>query len=234
VIIEKTMKEIGAYKMPLIGFVISLLVVFGCMNIWTLTILSPIFVFIVLKFLKIWKSKERLLIGIPAIFVGIILFFAVFSYEISDVPIQNFESSSHSIKATVIPYSSQNTFQKTYINVTYNGITNSTLKYRVEEAKKKIVVVSGEVKGNISGNVTEYTVALNLKKGVYAVNLTVGNDTLIVSALRLNTWDIFILYLYFPGMYLMFLLSSLYALFIFGVHIIRRGQKKVSKNEKKA
>ncbi len=227
------MVELKKYTMHIIGFAASIIAVFASMNMWLLTILSPIFVFLILKLFKIWRSKERLAIGVPAIALGIMLFFGVFSYQISDISVQHFENYTHTLKATVVPYSTQDISRTVYINTTYSKPTNGSLSYVVQEARQKKVVTFGEVKGNISGNVTEFHLALQLPKGVYAINLTVDNESMIVSTLREGPWDLFILYLYFPGLYLILLLSSLYALFIFGVHIIRKGQKKVGLYEKK-
>jgi len=227
------MVDIKKYQMHIIGFIVAILAVFASMYVWLLTIISPIFVFLILKFFKIWRSKERLMVGIPAILIGIILFFGVFSYQISDISTQNFENSTHTLKATVVPYSTEDASKAVYINTTYSKPTNSSMSYIVKEAKDQRVLTSGEVKGNVLDNVTEFHLTLKLPKGIYAINLTVENETITASALRETTFEIFRLYLYFPGLYLMFLLSSLYALFVFGIHIIRRGQKMGRKYEKK-
>ncbi len=227
------MNDLKKYKMPIIGLLLSILVVFASMNIWILTILSPIFVFLVLKFLKIWRSKERLVIGIPAIFLGIMLFFAVFSYQISEVPKQHFSTLDNSLEVTVSPYITSDFSKRVYINATYEKGTNSSLSYVVRDMHDRKVISFGEVEGNVSGNITSYHLILNLTKGIYAINLTVENTTLVVAALKAKTLDIFLLYLKTPGVYLMVLLSSLYALFIFGIHIIRKAQKKGMVYEKK-
>lgn len=230
------MPNIKKYKLHIIGFIVAIFAVFATLyvRIWALIILSPIFVFLILKFFKIWKSKERLMVGIPAILIGIILFLGVSSYEISNTLVKNFENRTHTLKATVIPYSTEDLSKLVYINTTYTRQTNSSMSYIVKEVKEQRILKSGEVKGNVLGNVTEFHLTLKLPRGIYAINLTVENETITTWVYRETTFEIFRFYLYFPGLYWMLLLSSLYTLFIFGIHITRIGQKMVGRDEKKS
>ncbi len=210
------------YGRLIAGFIISTAVVFGSMNVWILTILSPILVFLIFKVLKVWRTKERAIYGVPAIILGVLLFFLAFSYHVGAVPQGNFENES--LKAVIEPYSTSNMSAVFKVKATYNGTTQENLSYVVKNIDSGTVFQRGSVNGTVRGNSTLYKFNLSLPRGIYNVTIHVGNATLSISAVKESPLGLFERYLMGPGLYLSLLLSSLYMLFIIGIQIMRKGQ----------
>ena len=211
------------YGRPLIGLALSIAVIFGSMNIWILTIISPVFVFLIFKFLGVWKSKERGIYGSIAIIIGIMLFFLAFSYHVSDVPQGSFTKDG--FKVTIEPYSTTNMNAQFNITTRYNETTNSSLNYSVMDQTMHRVVERGNVSGIVKDNATFYYIQLNLSKGIYTINLSVNNKTILISAVKETPTALFGRYVRGPGLWLSLLLVSLYVLLIIGIHITRRAYK---------
>ncbi len=216
---------------PIIAFVISIAVVFGSMNMWILTIASPIFVILVFKVLGVWKSKERGIYGSVAIIIGVLLFFLAFSYHVGNVSQGNFQQDG--MKVLIEPYSTDNMNAKFNISATYNHPTNSSLEYVATDVNSHLVVLNGNVSGTIENNITFYHFQLNLPKGIYNITLSVDNSTIFISAIKEESFELFKRYVIGPGAYLSILLASLYALLVMGVHIMRKGYKMGLRYEKK-
>ena len=215
--------NIKNYKKQLMAFGISILITAGCFFAgWLLIIISPLIIFIIFKMLKVWKTKERLLYGIPAIIIGILIFFVIFSYQMSDVSSQTF-SGDH-MSATVRPYSTTHMERNFTMVVKYKSATNSTLHYEVTNSFSSKVIESGNVSGVIKNNETHYRFNLTLGKGIYLVKMQVGNHTVYGELIKEKTDELFYNFIYYSGLYIMFILSTLYGLFIFGVHVVRRGR----------
>ena len=211
------------YEKQLMAFGISVLITIGCFFAgWLLIIISPIIIFLIFKILKVWKTKERLVYGIPAIIIGILIFFLIFSYQMSDISSQTF--SGDNISLTVKPYSTSNFNKNFTMDIIYKNATNSTLHYEVRDSLSNKTVATGELTGEIKNNKTHYRINLNLGKGIYSMKLNVENHTLYGEMIKEKPNDLFYYFIYFSGIYIMFILSALYGLFIFGVHIVRRGR----------
>jgi len=219
------------YGKPLIAFAISTAVVFGSMNVWILTIASPIFVLLVFKVLGVWRSKERGIYGSIAIVLGIMLFFLAFSYHVGNVPQGTFEKNG--IKVIVEPYSTDNMNTKFNITATYQKATNSSMSYEATDISSHLVVNRGIVNGTVESNKTLYHFQLNLPKGIYNITLTVDNNTIYISAIKEEPIELFKRYVIGPGAYLSMLLASLYILLVMGIHIMRKGYKMGLRYEKK-
>ncbi len=217
------MDALKKYGKLLLGFAISTAVVFGSMNMWLLTVISPVFVFLIFKALKIWKTKERGIYGVPAIVIGITLFFLAFSYHVASVPQGDFENEN--MKAVIEPYSTSNMSAIFDVTATYKGVTSQNLSYVVTDLDSNLVVKRSEVSGMVSGNLTVYHFQLNLPRGIYNITMKVNNKSLFISAVKEDPVSLFQRYMIGPGMYLAFLLSALYLLLIIGIHIMRKGQK---------
>lgn len=219
------------YGKPLIGFITSVVVVFGSMNVWILTIASPIFVLLVFKVLGVWKSKERGIYGSIAIILGVMLFFLAFSYHVGNVPQGSFEKND--IKVLIEPYSTSNMDAKFNITATYQKATNSSMNYEVTDISSHLIIDRGSVNGTMENNKTLYHFQLNLPKGIYNITLTVDNNSIYISAIKEEPTELFKRYVTGPGIYLSLLLASLYALLVMGVHIMRKGYKMGLRYEKK-
>ncbi len=217
------MLDLGKYKMQLLAFGISIAIMFGSMHLWILTIASPVFIFLVFHFLKVWKTKERLAWGIPAVAIGIILFFFIFSYTVADMPTGNFENDD--LKATIEPFSTSDMDSVFKVTVIYKGVTNHSLGYEVMDIYSGLVVQRSEVFGNVSHNTTIFHINLDLPKGVYNITFSVENATLSISAIKEDPMSLFSIYMLGPGVYLTLLLAALYSLLIFGIHVMRKGYK---------
>ena len=219
------------YGKPLIGFAISTAVVFGSMNVWILTIASPIFVLLVFKVLGVWKSKERGIYGSIAIVLGVMLFFLAFSYHVGDMPQGTFDKNG--IKVVIEPYSTKNMNAKFNITATYQKATNSSMSYEVTDISSYLVVDRGSVNGIIENNKTVYHFQLNLPRGIYNITLNVDNNSIYISAIKEDPIELFKRYVTGPGVYLSMLLAALYLLLVTGIHITRKGYKMGLRYEKK-
>ncbi len=217
-------KSVEKYKRP-ISFVIAILVVTGSFFAgWLLTVLSPIFVFLVFKFLMVWKTKERLGLGIPAIIIGIVLFFFIFSYQVANVEMQEFSNNGVEIK--IVPYSTTDFNHSAKIDVTVNEATNEPLYYQINNTVTGKTVASGSVNGTVSNGHTHYTFTVNPGKGIYAVKIIAHNKPPVYGEIiRERPNQLFQYFIYYSGGYIIVLLSILYSLFIFGVYIIRRNKE---------
>ncbi|OYT59348.1 hypothetical protein B6U71_02860 [Euryarchaeota archaeon ex4484_178] len=211
------------YKMHILAFVVSIGIMFGSMHLWILTIASPVFIFLVFHFLKVWKTKQRLLLGVPAIIIGVILFFLVFSYSVANMPTGSFENDD--LKATISPFSTSNMNAKFNVTVVYGDITNHTLGYEVKDMYSELVIERSEVVGNVTGNSTVFSFSLDLPQGIYNITFKVENSTLSISAIKEDPMSLFSIYVMGSGIYLSLLLSALYSLLIFGIHVMRKGYK---------
>ncbi len=215
--------DIRNYEKQFIGFGISILITIGCFFAgWLLIIISPIIIFLIFKALKVWKTKERLVFGISAILIGILIFFLIFSYQMSDISSQTF--SEGSINAVIKPYSTSDFDKNFTIEVVYKNATNSTLHYDVKDSFSNKTVSSGELVGKILNNETHYKFNLTLGRGIYSLKLSVEDHILYGEMIKEKPNDLFYYFIYFSGIYIMFILSALYGLFIFGIHIVRRGR----------
>ncbi len=217
------MVELGKYKMHILAFAVSTGIMFGSMHLWILTIASPVLIFLVFHFLKVWKTKERLLWGIPAIVLGIVLFFFVFSYTVANMPTGSFENDG--LKAEIEPFSTSDMEKEFKITVVYKGVTNHSLGYQVMDIYSGLVVDRSQVEGNVTDNTTVFHLSLNLPKGIYNITFSVENATLSISAIKEDPMSLFNIYMLGPGVYLSLLLSALYALLLFGIHVMRKGYK---------
>lgn len=216
-------KAVMGQKMQILSFVIAILVVTGSFFVgWLLTVLSPIFVFLIFKFLKVWKNKERLAYGIPAIIIGVILFFFIFSHQVANVESQQFTMGDLDVK--IIGYSSTNFTKPAEVDVVYAHATNASLHYVVNNTITGKVLDSGYVNGTIKNNKTYYSFTVNTTQGIYNVKIMVNNALVYGEIIRENPDQLFKYFIYFSGIYVMAILSILYGLFIFGVHIIRRSK----------
>ena len=228
------MVEWKKYRYHILAFFLIIGVSFGSMYIWALTIIMPIFAFLVLKLFKIWRSKERLAIGIPAMAIGIILFFGFLSYQISDLSTYQTENVVHTLKVQIAPYTTSDLTKNFTINAIYKKAVNNTLKYEVTSQNPSKILESGEVSGIIVDNTTRYNFTLSLPRGIYTINLTVENTTVFIGAIKATPGDLFGMYMRNTAPMLIGLLSALYILFIYGVYMIRRGKKMREKiHEKK-
>ncbi len=219
------MVEWKKYRYHILAFFLIIGVSFGSMYIWALTIIMPIFAFLVLKLFKIWRTKERLLVGIPAMAIGIILFFGFLSYQVSDLSTYQIENTEHTLKAQISPYTTSDLTKNFTVTATYKKAVNNTLKYEVTSQNPYKMVESGEVSGIIVDNTTRYNFTLSLPKGIYNINLTVENATVFIGAIKATPADLFGMYMRSAAPMLIGLLSALYILFIYGVYMIRRGRK---------
>ena len=215
------------YRKQIIAFTASFLATAGCFFVgWILIIISPVIVFIIFKVLKVWKSKERIGYGIPAIIIGSLLFFAIFAYQMTDIPSQKF--TDENMSGVIKPYSTSD-FEKDFnVEITYKNTTNNTLHYVVNDALSNEEILEGDVTGEIKNNETKYKFNITVEKGIYLMRVYIGNDTnnsLYLEMIKEKTSDFFYYLLYFSGVYVISILSVLYGLLIFGVHIIRRGRE---------
>ena len=217
-------KTIAGQKMQILSFVLSILAVTGSFFVgWILTVISPIIVFLIFKFLKVWKNRERLAYGIPAIIIGVVLFFFIFSHQVANVDMQTFSMGDLQVK--VHGYSSTDFNKIATLEVVYAHATNSTLYYVVNNTITGHVVESGAVNGTIKDNKTYYRFSLNTTEGIYNVKITVNNALIYGEIIRETPDKLFQYFIYFSGFAIMALLSILYGLFIFGVHTIRRSKE---------
>jgi hypothetical protein len=217
------MIQLKDYKMHILAFVISIGIMFGSMHLWILTIAAPVFIFLVFHFLKVWRTKQRLALGVPAIILGVMLFFFVFSYTVANMPTGNFENDN--LKATISPFSTSNMNAEFNVTVIYKGITNHTLGYEVKDIYSGLVIQRSEVAGNVSDNSTIFKFRLDLPQGIYNITFNVENTTLSISAIKEDPMSLFSIYVMGPGIYLALLLSALYSLLLFGIHVMRKGYK---------
>jgi len=217
------MVQFKDYKMHILAFIVSIGIMFGSMHLWILTIAAPVFIFLVFHFLKVWKTKQRLVLGVPAIVIGVILFFLVFSYTVANMPTGSFENDD--LKATISPFSTSNMNAKFNVTVVYGDITNHTLGYEVKDIYSGLVIERSEVVGNVTGNSTVFSFSLDLPQGIYNITFKVENSTLSISAIKEDPMSLFNIYVMGPGLYLSLLLSALYSLLIFGIHVMRKGYK---------
>ncbi len=216
--------DIKKYWRQVAAFLISLGVVVGSFFAgWLFTVLSPLFVFLVFKFIGVWKNKERITYGLAAIILGIILFFFLFSYQMADVPVQKYSYGNYEI--TISDYSTPDASVPAHVTVIYKTGVNATLHYEVVNTETKKVYTHGYVWGNITNNKTSYTFNVSVPKGIYFLKLEIGNDTAYGGEiLRADHGMLFHYFLFMSGSYVIVLLSILYSLLIFGVHSIRKAQ----------
>ncbi len=217
--------ELNLKSKPLIGFIISTLVVFGSMNVWVLTVSSPFFLYLVFKMLGVWKTNERIIYGVPAIILGVLLFFLAFSVHIMGTPQGDFRSEDGSIHAIIKPYATDDMSRSFQIEVTYRGVTEESLGYKVEDIFSKRIVERGEVQGEVQGNLTKFSFQINPPKGLYDITLSVGNKSFVISAVKTTTLDLFWIYLKSSGLMISMLLTGLYLLLMYGIHVVRTGGK---------
>ncbi|NPA74864.1 MAG: hypothetical protein GXO25_02135 [Euryarchaeota archaeon] len=216
---------IKKYWRQIASFLLSIGAVLGSFFAgWLLIVLSPIFVFLIFKFLGVWKNKERLGYGLAALLIGILLFFFIFSYQMDNVETQKYEYGNYEI--VIHGYSTPNASRPAYISVTYAKATNATLNYEVVNTETQKVFKRGYVIGTISNNKTHYYFNVTVTKGIYFLKLQVGNDTSYGGEiLRAEPSELFHYFLFMSGGYVIVLLAVLYSLLIFGVHSIRRTQE---------
>ena len=213
------------YKIQILAFFLSIVAVVGSFFAgWLLIIISPLFVFLIFKLLRVWKNKERLAYGIPAIVIGILLFFFIFSYQMANVDVQKYTYGNYEI--TVEPYSTPNYTKPAHVEIIYNTATNASLYYQINDTKTSKMVKSGHVDGTVSGNKTYYSFNVTMPKGIYYMKFKVGNNTTYGGEIIREQPDgLFSYFLFMSGGYLIGLLSILYTLLIFGVHAIRKTQE---------
>ena len=216
---------------PLAGFLLSTLVVFGSMNFWLLTVSSPFFVFLVFKMLKVWKTKERIVYGVPAIILGIMLFFLAFSFHIVGTPEGYFISQDGSMEATITPYSTDDPAQNFTVEVLYKNITDKDLNFQVKDVLSGYIVARGSVEGVVSNGSTLYRFTIEPDMGLYDITLSVGNEIMVISALKTTPMHLFGIYLKTSGLMISMLLTGLYLLLMYGIHVVRTGYKLGGKYE---
>ncbi len=219
-------ESIKRFKHP-ISLTLAILVVTGSFFAgWFLTVLAPIFVFLVFKLLYVWKTKERLALGITALIIGTLLFFFIFSYQVSDVEMQKFTSGGMEI--TIKPYSSMDFNKSATIQVVVPMATNSTLYYEVNSTATKQAIEKGYVNGTISGNVTRYIFNVSMSEGIYFVKFVVDERVGYGEIIRETPNKLFNYFLTSSGGYVIGLLIILYVLFVFGIHLVRKNKELMS------
>ncbi len=213
-------------KKQIIAFFLSILVVIACFyGGWILVVLSPVIVFLVFKFLKVWKSKERVAYGLPAIIIAVALFMLIYAYQVSDIPSQKFYSGDNLMEITVSPYTTTDFSKNFSIQVIYSKATNSTLHYEIWDSIHNQLIDSGNLSGIIKDNKTYYSLTRSLGEGIYSLNFKVNNDVVYGEMIKEKPEKLYQYFMYYSGFMIIGLLSILYLLFIFGVHIIRRGKE---------
>ncbi len=211
-------------KMQMLSFVISIFVVAGSFAAgWLLTVLTPLFVFLIFKFLKVWRNRERLAYGLAAIIIGTMLFFFIFSHEVANVDTQKFGRGNLTVKIT--GYSSTDFNKPAVVDVIYKGKVNTTLYYEVNRTTDGSMVKSGYVNGTVQNGETHYHFTLNVTEGIYYVKIVVNKDVVYGEVLRETPDNLFVNFIKFSGLYVIGILGVLYSLFIFGVYMIRKNQE---------
>ncbi len=212
-------------KKQIIAFFISILVVIACFyGGWILVVLSPVIVFLVFKFLKVWKSKERVGYGLPAIIIAVAIFMLIYAYQTSNIPSQKFYSDDNALEVAVSPYTTTDYSKNFSIYIVYNKMTNSTMHYQILDAIHNQVVDHGNLSGVIKDNKTYYNLTRSLGEGMYSLEFSVDNHVVSGEIIKEKPEKLYQYFMYYSGFLIIGLLSILYLLFIFGVHIIRRGK----------
>ncbi len=211
-------------KKQIIGFFLALLVEIACFfGGWILIILSPVIVFFVFKLLKVWKNKERVAYGLPAIIAGVAIFMLIYAYQVSDIPSQRFMEEN--LELVVEPYTTTDYSSNFSFQVVYHKITNSTAVYEIKDVIRNKVVDSGNISGAYKNNATYYTLTESLGEGIYSVKFTVNGNTVYGEVIKENPEKLYQYFMYYTGIMIIVLLSILYLLLLFGVHLIRRGKE---------
>ncbi len=223
--------EIPKRLAPILGLIVSTLVVFGSMNLWLLTVSSPFFIFLVFKMFGVWRTKERVVYGVPAIILGVMLFFLAFSFHVVGIPQGDFENENHTLHATIVPYSTENPGEEFDITVNYSGATDRELLFSVRDVQSGIIVDRGSVEGIVEGNKTIYNFTINPDPGLYDITLSVGNESLVISAVKTTPTNLFLVYMRTSGLMISMLLTGLYLLLLYGIHVVRVGYGLGKKSE---
>ena len=217
---------IKSQKKQIIGFFLSILVVIACFyGGWILVVLSPVIVFLVFKFLKVWKSKERAAYGTFAIIIGVAIFMLIYAYQICDIPNAKFYTDDKAVVVTVTPYTTTDYSKNFSIHIIYNKVTNSTVHYKIQDAIHNRVVDEGNLSGVTKDNKTYYNFTHSLHEGIYSLEFSVNNHVVYGEVIKEKPERLYQYFMYYSGFLIIGLLSILYLLFIFGVHIIRRGKE---------
>lgn len=212
------------YRWHLVAMVVSIPIVTGSFFVgWITTVTTPLFVFLVFKFLKVWRNKHRAIFGVPAIFVGGLLFFLIFSYQIANVEVQEFNSYHGYYHVTISPYSTTDFSRVTRIEIVYNNATNEQLHYFINSTYTNTVVKEGDLEGTIKNNKTVYHLNVTLGRGVYVLVLKMNNTTDYGGEIiRDYPNNLFSYFFYYNGLWVILWLEMLYVLLLFGVEMIRR------------
>ncbi len=215
----------NGYWRQILAFLISLgAVVASFFAGWLFIILSPVFVFLIFKFLGVWKNKERLAYGLTAIFLGIIIFFFLFSYQMQEVPVQKYTYGNYDI--VIHNYSTPDPNVPARVDVEYKSSANATLHYEIINSETHRLYNSGYVRGNVTGNVTHYSFTLTVDRGIYYLKFEINNDTTYGGEIiRADHGMLFNYFLFMSGGYVIVLLAVLYSLLIFGMYSIRKAQE---------
>ncbi len=210
-----------------LALILSILVVMGSFFAgWILTVSSPLFVFLIFKFLGVWRNKTRVIYGVPAIAIGAILFFLAFSYQIANVEVQEFDSYHGNFHVVVKPYSTTDFSRNTSIVITYNNETNQSLYYEITSTYTQKAYAKGYLNGTVMDNKTVYRLNMTFKQGIYYIILKMDNTTDYGGEIiRDYPNNLFGYFVYYSGLWVILWLSMLYILLIFGVHMIRKSME---------
>ncbi len=213
-------------KKQITAFFLALLVEIACFfGGWILIILSPIVVFFVFKLLKVWKNKERVAYGLPAIIIGVAIFMLIFAYQMSDTPSQRFISPDKDLELTVKPYITSNYSSNFTFEVIYKGVTNFTMQYEIRDEINNRIIEIGNISGITKNNATHYTLTKDLGEGIYLLKFQVNKTEVEGEVIKATPGKLYQYFMYYSGIMIIALLSILYLLLLFGVHIIRRGKE---------
>ncbi len=217
----KHKKKIGGF---FVAVVLMMLVLYLG---WLITLVYPVILFFVFRYIGIKKPMSRVALGVGGIVVGTIIFFGIFSVLWADIPSHSFESSDNMLKATVEPYTTSD-YQKNFtISVVYNAPTNATLSYEIKDAFTLVTIKDGKVAGSIKGNTTKYTISVFLDEGVYFMNLSINNTYVIVELIKEKPSGLFQLLFFNQGIMAMGIVSALYVMLTYAIHITKAGAMRV-------
>ena len=137
------------YRIP-IAFAISLAVVTASFFAgWITMLTSPLFVFLVFKFLGVWRNKERAIYGSSAIAVGAVIFLLVLSQQMANVEVQEFDSYTGNYHIKIQPFATTDFDRETSIVITYHNETNQPLRYEIKSVYDGSEYASGYLNGTV-------------------------------------------------------------------------------------
>lgn len=232
---------------------VVLAVVFVFLMLYVTTIsylIFPFLIFLILHYRKIWKTKQRLIMGSLALIIGAILMMAILTpiitSEYMNVPSTfSTNSSTNVINLTVNPHFSTSAQNYT---VTYISKLNSTATFNVSKlsglGQSLVYLFNITAVGILSNNNYNFTIVLNnltayMNKDMIEINVTQNKTyTVLLGPILLsnNTFknmvneyanSIGVSY----SLYWFIFAEILYLLLVFGAIMLRRGRLGIGRSK---